>query len=160
MVQTEAQTLAFDSQLPLWLASRGQRGAPNQLVTCPTSRFDAAIAHLVPLCAPPFHFCRFPGPLTLPASTSGTLVLTNITELRLDQQLALYDWLESGTATTQIVSLSESSPSPLIEEGMFFEALYGRLSTVSVAVEVTRDARIRARRRWIECTWPFWRLRA
>ena len=82
-------------------------------------------------CAQPVHCCQLPGYLDLPLAGNGTLVLTNAWALTLDQQIELYDWLDTRRAV-QVVSVTSKPLWPLVEQGRFLEGLFYRLNVVTL----------------------------
>ena len=74
-------------------------------------------------------------PLVLPPVTSsGTLILHEVGALTEDDQLRLLAWLEQIDGRTRVVSTTAESLFARVEAGLFIEALYYRLNTVSITV--------------------------
>ena len=115
------------------LAASGRR--PNCLFVCNTavtsSVLQAALVHAVA----PITECVLPGSLSLPDQTGGTLVLADAAALRLDQQIALFDWLARGRKV-QVMTFSSVDPATMIQDGRFLEGLYYRLNVVRIDVAV------------------------
>jgi len=118
------------SEATLLRALTSERRRPNLLVVCNEVTVDAALRHLVTFCDPPYHVVTLPGPLDLPEDKNGTLLLMDVPRLSLEQQVALYDWLSTGTEDLQVVSISSRPVAPLIERGQFLEALFYRLNVI------------------------------
>jgi hypothetical protein len=71
--------------------------------------------------------------LLLPAVEElGTLVIENAGALPPDAQRRLFDWLTLTLGRTQIVSTTATSLLPLVETGVFLEALYYRLNIICI----------------------------
>jgi len=101
---------------------------PNLLLEEPTDWTDAVLRHLTPLLRAPV-IGTTPGTLrTLPAGTCGTLVVQDVAGLSLEDQAALFEWLEDGRG--QVISTSVQPPFPALAAGGFDEALYYRLNVV------------------------------
>lgn len=74
-------------------------------------------------------------PLVLPPVTSsGTLILHEVGALTEDDQLRLLAWLEQIDGRTRVVCTTAESLYARVEAGLFIEALYYRLNTVSITV--------------------------
>ena len=63
-----------------------RRFRSNLLVNCSPDELQAVANELAKLCAPPVQMCFMPGWLDLPANFAGTLFLTRIEEMTIDQQ--------------------------------------------------------------------------
>jgi transcriptional regulator of acetoin/glycerol metabolism len=74
-----------------------------------------------------------PGPLALPATKHGTLLLRHAAALSLAQQVRLYDWLSTGCANLQVISLTTLPLWELVEDKGFVEGLYYRLNVIRLA---------------------------
>jgi DNA-binding NtrC family response regulator len=112
---------------------------PNLLVVCREIAPDLVIASLMDWCAPPFHVVNLPGALRLPQEKAGTLFLSNVAALSLQQQIDLHDWLDRGRGNLQIISATDTRLWTKVEEGGFLEGLYYRLNVISL--EATRPER-------------------
>ena len=111
------------------LTAQGRR--PNMLVVCSDADVQTAFERVRDLWGPPLSVCMLPGPLDLPASGQGTLLLHDIAALTLPQQLTLYDWISRRGSDVQVVSMTGSQILPLVETGRFLEGLFYRLNTIS-----------------------------
>jgi len=69
-----------------------------------------------------------------PVTSSGTLILHEVGALTEDDQLRLLAWLEQIDGRTRVVSTTAESLFARVEAGLFIEALYYRLNTVSLTV--------------------------
>lgn len=112
------------------LTAQGSR--PNMLVVCSETDVRAAFEQVRDLLGLPFSVCLLPGPLELPASGRGTLLLHDIAALTLSQQVTLYDWLGRTGREVQVVSMTGLRMLPLVETGQFHEGLFYRLNTISI----------------------------
>jgi transcriptional regulator of aromatic amino acid metabolism len=130
MQQLEANEVDTHPLLILWLAS--QRPQQHYLLHCEPGRFDSLAAQVTMLGAQPVRLCRRPGCLELPPDKRGTLLLNDIHLLALEDQIALYDWLGSGTANLRVISVTTSNLAPLVARGTFLEGLFYRLGAVQL----------------------------
>jgi hypothetical protein len=105
---------------------------PNLLVDCTDRTAAGIVEHLKTMCASPFHHCRLPGTLDLPASGCHTLVLHDVGRMTLTQQLAMFDWLQRRGRGIQVVSLTEEPLIDKVRDGSFLEGLFYRLNTISL----------------------------
>jgi transcriptional regulator of acetoin/glycerol metabolism len=132
MMLVHAPDFVSFSEMPLLRSLTSAKRRPNLLVACADTALDAVISQLRTLCAPPFHAVTLPGPLTLPTSGEGTLMLHEVAALTLNQQLTLYDWLSAGNQRVQVVSVTRAPLLSFVEDGRFLEGLFYRLNTVCV----------------------------
>ena len=109
---------------------------PNMLIVCSEAERESVTRRAAIGCRQPVHFCRLPGPLNLPGSC-GTLVLSDMAAMEVNQQLALYDWI-SEHPHTRIVSVTSADVPALIANALFLEGLYYRLNTVRVEAKEHR----------------------
>jgi len=103
---------------------------PNILIVSTEKARETVTEQMAASCAPPAHMCRVPGPLYLPVAC-GTLVISDVAMLEMNQQLALYDWI-SRHQPSRVLSITSSDIPSLIRDGLFLEGLYYRLNTVRV----------------------------
>ena len=76
---------------------------------------------------------------TLELPTPGrasTLVLHDVNELTADEQRRMLEWLDQTAGRIRVVSTTRTSLWPLLKSGDFHDALYYRLNTVCVDIEV------------------------
>jgi Sigma-54 interaction domain len=111
-----------------WLTAT--RSRPSVLIECAGPSDARAMRHLTTWCSPPFHTCVLPGPLELPATRHGTLVLEDVAAMTLTQQVTLFDWLSAGTAEMQVVSIASAPLRRLVGDGRFLEGLFYRLNVI------------------------------
>lgn len=104
---------------------------PNLLINCSPADSERVAADLAAWCAPPVLRCSMPGPLDLPSTPPGTLVLTGIETMALDQQLALFDWMTTTQPRTQIVSVV-TRRRPARPQRHFLEALFHRIGVLQL----------------------------
>ena len=115
------------------------RRRPNLLVVCNDVEVEEVVNHLLTFCAPPYYLPALPSRLELPMDKTGTLLLTDIATLNLDQQLELFDWLSDSSHSVQVVSVSSVPLRPLVDEGRFLEGLFYRLNVVHLDATWTAD---------------------
>ncbi len=121
------------SELPLLRSVTSLDGRPSLLVVCTGATVEAVVDQLRPLCTPPCHICRIPGPLNLPGSTrKGTFLVHDVAELTMAQQIALAEWIEHRQGKVQVVSVTQAPLLSLVHDGRFLEGLFYRLNTVTV----------------------------
>lgn len=120
--------LAGDTAAPEWAALRASR--PHVLITGTEEATEAAVAALMPHLQPPIS-CWTPD-VSLPApNVATTMLIRDVATLSDDQQRELSSWLEqSGPGCAQIVSTTSIPLFPLVEQGVFLDALYYRLNTL------------------------------
>jgi DNA-binding NtrC family response regulator len=78
----------------------------------------------------PVWLCPLPGPLHLPPTKEGTLLLNDVATLTFADQIALYDWLCAGTGELRVISVTAASLAGLVARGEFLEGLFRRLGAV------------------------------
>jgi hypothetical protein len=136
-----ASALASWPPAPEWLVLRTRR--PNVLIAGTFATTEAAVATLLPYLQPPV-YCWTPD-ASLPARHEVTsMLIRDVATLSLDQQHALLSWLDqAGPGHAQVVSTAALAVFPLVEHGMFLEALYYRLNTVRLdALAPVRSSRL------------------
>jgi hypothetical protein len=133
VLQHTAPEITADTPLLVWLASEGRR--QHFLVRRPVGLFGTVGYQLMSFGAPPVRLCTLPGPLRLPADRSGTLVLDDIAALRVDQQIALFDWLGGG-GDVRVIAVTAAPLRSLVESGAFLESLFHRLGAVQLDLTI------------------------
>ena len=128
----------LESLLPHAISLRGSRS--NLLVNCSPYELHSVANELARLCARPVQMCSMPGWLDLPPHFTGTLFLTRIEEMSLDQQIALFDWLTETHAHAQVVSIATTRIDHLVKDGRFLEGLFYRLNVVQIDVRSASSA--------------------
>jgi hypothetical protein len=103
---------------------------PNMLIVATEKAREGVTEQMAASCRPPVHMCRVPGPLYLPAAC-GTLVISDLAMLEMNQQLALYDWI-SRHHPSRVLSITSADVPALIQDGLFLAGLYYRLNTVRI----------------------------
>jgi len=73
-----------------------------------------------------------PGWLDVPSDPSGTLLLTRVEEMTLDQQISLFDWMTVTRQRTQIVSIATMRLDQLVRAGRFLEGLFYRINVLQL----------------------------
>jgi transcriptional regulator of acetoin/glycerol metabolism len=117
----------------IWLQQlAADRNWPNVLIECAGASATVTLRHLRTWCSPPFHTCAFPGPLDLPTTRNGTLVLDNIAAMTLPQQVRLFDWMAEGTSEIRVISIAMPPLRGLVDDGRFLEGLFYRLNVISI----------------------------
>ncbi len=106
---------------------------PNLLVHCAAGDMPALVWRMTGCCAGPLRTCALPGPLTLPREPCSTLLLHDVSTLVLSQQIALFDWMTTRMAHTQVVSVTSVPLAPLVEDGQFLQGLFYRLNVVQAS---------------------------
>ncbi len=112
-------------------------GQRRVLVRCCKGGSTSVAAHVMSCGTPPVRVCWLPGPLRLPPDRTGTLVLDDVAALRIDQQIALSDWLGSRRSDVRVVSLTDAPLAQLVESGMFLEGLLHRLGEVQLDLDLS-----------------------
>src|SRR5688572_5835130 len=64
--------------------------------------------------------------------SQGTLVLSDVAELALEDQQRLDAWLAAADQRPRVITMSRASLFPMIEAGGFVDSLYYRLNVVCV----------------------------
>ena len=131
MPPLHASDVASFSELLLLLSLTSRQQRPNLLIACSDRALDTVVTQLHALCAPPLHTCVLPGSLALPKKPCGTLLLHHVEALTIDQQIALYDWMDRSRQI-QVVSITGAPLPSLVEHGQFLEGLLHRLNTVAL----------------------------
>lgn len=123
----------------LFLTSMNLGGArPSLLVNCSDAEVSQVSAELAKRCEAPLHRVSFPGSLDLPSTFHGTLLLTRIEEMSIEQQITLFDWLTTALCRVQVVSIATTRIDGLIKDGRFLEGLFYRLNIVQLEARTTR----------------------
>ena len=126
------------SDMDLLRALTSSDRRPNLMVDCASDSADEVVDQLRSICAEPFHFCRLPGPLDLPAYGAGTLLIHDVAALTIAQQVALFDWLHHRQGSMQVVSVTQKRLMGMVCDGRFLEGLFYRLNTISVTARGSR----------------------
>ncbi len=127
-----------------WLRSlvRGGR-RPNLLVLCDGPTASAVALRLSTFCHQPMETRLVPGALHLPDTHRGTLLLRDVSALTLDQQIALYDWMEERWIDMQVISITSRPLLPLVNSGRFLEGLYYRLNVLYLTAALESRGAVR-----------------
>jgi hypothetical protein len=137
------ETIA-DATLMRCLTADARRA--NLLAQCATAHdADAFVDRLVPWCDGPVYTCTLPGALSLPAERTGTVVLNDVATLSVMQQLDVYDWMSERKTTMQVVSVTTAALAPLVDAGLFLQALFYRLNIIRLNASPSRVGRRRRR---------------
>jgi hypothetical protein len=124
---------ASDIRLLQWLDGQGRH--PNTLIVCPDVAVVGVLQQIRKRSSQPVHYRILPGALPLPSQTGGTLVLNDIGTLSLQQQILLFDWMNSIGRNMQVISLARRCPLALVERGAFLEGLLYRLNVVRLELK-------------------------
>ena len=105
----------------------------NVLVQCLDVDTRRAFDVIAEVCPARPHLCLLPGPLELPTDDGRRLLSGDVSTLRLQQQIALYDWIESRHESVQVISFTSVPLWPMVSNGRFLEGLFYRLNVMSVS---------------------------
>ena len=120
----------LESLLLTSLKLRGPR--PSLLVNCSLGEVPQVVNELSKWCVPPVHRLSLPATLDLPTVFGGTLLLTRVEELSLDQQITMFDWMTMAQCRMQVVSIATTRIDGLVKQGRFLEALFYRLNVLQL----------------------------
>jgi hypothetical protein len=138
LAMNSPETVSFSEMTLLrMLSSRNHR--PNLMVVNRRASLESVLQELTTVCELPLRVCQFPGVLILPTDPRGTLVLGNVDRLTMAQQITLSDWLARKGKDLQVVSVTQTPMTELIEDGRFLEGLYFRLNTVVILATSAGD---------------------
>ena len=73
-----------------------------------------------------------PGWLDAPSDPSGTLIVTRIEEMTIDQQIAFFDWMTLTRLRTQVISIATTRLEQLVRDGRFLEGLFFRINVLQL----------------------------
>jgi hypothetical protein len=120
----------------VWLRSlTSARYRSNILVHCPRGDLLPAAAQLAGICVQPLRLCLASDRMDLPERDSGgTLIIGDVSMLSIEQQIALYDWMDDRENAMQVISITSVPLLPLVRAGRFLEGLFYRINVLSVAV--------------------------
>jgi transcriptional regulator of aromatic amino acid metabolism len=116
---------------------------PHLLLDCTNLEVECILLGLRQWGAAPLTQCRLPGPLLLPRSRRGTLLLQGVHRLNRQQQITLFDWMSPGCPGMQVISITSKAIDTLVESGQFLEGLFHRLNEVRLDIESTHQPRWR-----------------
>jgi hypothetical protein len=129
-----------------WLAGDARRS--NLLAQCATAReANAFVDRFVTWCDGPLYTSALPGILSLPTALAGTLLLKNVAASSMVQQLEIFDWMSARTTAMQVVSVTTAPLAPLVDTGLFLQALFYRLNVIQLNAT---PGRVNRRRRRVE----------
>jgi transcriptional regulator of aromatic amino acid metabolism len=125
-----------DAEGKMWLRSlTSARYRSNVLLQCSSGDIVAAAVQIAGLCTHPFRLCLTSGCLDLPERGSGgTLIIGDVSTLSIEQQIALYDWMDDRQHPVQVISITSVPLLPLVRSGRFLEGLFYRLNVLCAAV--------------------------
>jgi hypothetical protein len=99
-------------------------GRHSVLVEGPDGSTDALVRLLEPHLRGPVLWRPVLVPFVLPAGECGTLVLQNVAALTRHDQAGVLRWLDDSHERKHVVSTTAHPLFPLVEQGLFDEALY------------------------------------
>jgi transcriptional regulator of aromatic amino acid metabolism len=120
------------SDIDLLCALTSSPRRPNLLLDCAEGSAEDVLVRLRALAHRPFFTCSLPGPLELPSSGRGTLLINDIAALTIAQQVMLFDWLQYGRGSIQVISVTQKRMLDMICDGRVLEGLFYRLNTISI----------------------------
>jgi transcriptional regulator of acetoin/glycerol metabolism len=125
----------------IFLTSMKLRGAgPSILVNCSADEVSQLASELVKRCEGPVHLLSLPSRLDLPSTFEGTLLLSRIEEMFLEQQITLFEWMTTAHCRMQVVSIATTRIDRLVRERRFLESLFYRLNIVQLEARNTKSA--------------------
>ena len=125
----------------IFLTSMNLRGVgPSLLVNCSTGEVSQLASELAKWCEGPVHRLSLPSSLDLPSTFEGTLLLTHIEEMSLEQQITLFEWMTTAHGRMKVVSIATTQIDRLVREGGFLAALFYRLNIVQLEARNTKSA--------------------
>ena len=106
----------------------------NVLIVGPEPGAEQLVRRLLPRAEDELVIRCRDGHLRLPAPSvdSGTLVIRDVDALSSGEQYRLLQWLDAKADRGPIVSIAAAPLLPLVEAGMFSEALFYRLNTIYI----------------------------
>ena len=108
---------------------------PNVLLTGTPPATAAAVNALRPSLRSPVITWHAGEPLVLPPDgSSRTLILDDAVALSFRDQLRLLAWLKESEDPTQVVTTAPCPLLPLVDRGVFLEALYYHLNLVYIEI--------------------------
>lgn len=134
------EEVTTDARLRVWLAS--PRRQQHLLVQCPRRRIETVAAQVMNFAAGPVRRCPLPGALQFGNEQTRTLLLCDVAALKLNQQVALFDFLGACRRDIRVVALTSEPIDRLVESGDFLEGLLHRLGAVLLHIvsERSREA--------------------
>ena len=115
---------------------------PNVLLVGSEESTKGVVLFLAPYLLRPVLWKPSHAPFAVPVGECGALVLENIAALGLPEQSALLRWLDDSKDRRQVVSTTVRPLFPLVERGLFDDALYFRLNVVMLGVDSSSAADI------------------
>jgi Sigma-54 interaction domain len=103
---------------------------------------NSMIASLTPHLRKPVHRYRLHADSSLPLPTTGSLILSEIGALDLNQQLRIFQWLDRfhEGVPVQLVSTTSIPLYSLVESGAFHDGLFYRLNTIRFDLNAAGEA--------------------
>ena len=125
----------------IFLTSMNLRGVgPSLLVNCSAGEVSQLASELAKWCEGPVHRLSLPSCLDLPSTFEGTLLLTRIEEMSLEQQITLFEWMTTAHCRMQVVSIATTRMDRLVREGRFLGALFYRLNMIQLEARSATSA--------------------
>src|SRR5688572_27908837 len=127
MVQTLESSIVHD----VWLRCViDQRHRPYIMYESKGVLVAAAAAEMLSMSTHRLRVGLVPGDLHLPAEGGGTLMVGDVSTLTVQQQIAIFDWMDSLVERVQVISITSVPLLRLVEEGHFLDGLFYRLNVV------------------------------
>lgn len=114
---------------------------PNVLLAGTPCVTNSMIASLTPHLRKPVHRYRLNADNSVPLPTTGSLILSELGALDLNQQLRLFQWIDRfhQRAPVQLVSTTSMPLYPLVKSGAFHDGLFYRLNTIRFDLNVAGE---------------------
>ena len=110
-----------------------QTARPNVLLIGSDGAVSGFLDLLLPFLVPPITQ-NHPAGLVLPADSSGTFILRDVSRLDAGSQQRLAGWLIASGHRTQVISTSSSPLYPLVERGVLSAPLYYGLNVIMLTL--------------------------
>jgi hypothetical protein len=120
---------------PEWVSLCAARH--NVLLEGSDESTESLVLFLAPYLCRPVVWKPPHAPVALPSGACGALVLQNVGALSRPEQAELLRWLDNSTDRKQVVSTTVQPLFPLVERGLFDEALYYRLNIMLLCVDAS-----------------------
>ena len=122
---------------PEWVSLCARRH--NVLLEGSDESTESVLLFLAPYLCRPVVWKPPHAPVVLPSGGCGALVLQDVGALSRPEQSELFRWLENSIDRKQVVSTTVQPLFPLVERGLFDEALYYRLNVMLLSVNARHD---------------------
>ena len=109
-----------------------QTARPNVLLIGPDAAVAGFLELLLPRLEQPVTDAR--GQFALPARSSGTLILRDVSQLDADSQQRLAEWLAGPERRMQVISTSACPLYPFVERNVLSAPLYYSLNVITITL--------------------------